>query len=239
MKDFINYAHRGASEYAPENTLASFYMGWQMGANGIETDIQCTRDGIPVLFHDDDMMRIAGNPKSICDYTYDELISFDVGMHKGEKYRGERIPTLEEFLHHFAHKGLNLALEIKQKNIEDAIIPLIRRHCDPEKVIVTSFQWDALLDFRAKMPDIRTGYLSKGENAELIDAMKEAGIYQYCPRASTWTKEWDRRFREAGFSIRAWGVTDESLMMKMLEMHVDGMTVNFPDKLEAAIKNAI
>jgi hypothetical protein len=57
---FINYAHRGASEYAPENTLSSFFMGAAMGANGIETDIQLTKDGIPVLFHDDSLKRVTG-----------------------------------------------------------------------------------------------------------------------------------------------------------------------------------
>jgi glycerophosphoryl diester phosphodiesterase len=75
----INYAHRGASTYAPENTLAAFYLGLEMGADGIETDIQRTSDGILVLFHDDNMMRICGLPKSISDYTYQELIRIDFG----------------------------------------------------------------------------------------------------------------------------------------------------------------
>ena len=59
--EFVNYAHRGASAYAPENTLASFYLGCQMGANGVETDVQRTKDGVLVLFHDNDLMRIAGS----------------------------------------------------------------------------------------------------------------------------------------------------------------------------------
>ena len=236
MTEFVNYAHRGASAYAPENTFAAFYLGWQMGANGIETDIQCTRDGVPVLFHDSVMTRITGTAARICDLTYDELTAYDVGSYKGEQFRGERVPSLEEFLHHFARKGLQLALEIKQRNIEDSIAPLIRKYCVPEEVVVTSFQWDSLLAFHGKMPEIRTGWLSRNESEELVAAMKSAGIWQYCPNASTWTDGWHQRFREAGFSIRPWGVKDESLMARMLEMGVDGMTVNFPDKLEAARK---
>ena len=235
MKEFINYAHRGASQYAPENTFASFYLGWRMGANGIETDIQCTRDGIPVLFHDDTMERIAGLSCRIRDLSCDELALIDAGSHKGKEFKGEKIPTLEEFLHHFSQKGLHLALEIKQSGIDQAIIPLIRKYCSLDHVIVTSFQGDALLSFRKAMPEARTGYLSKAESPELIEAMKKAGIFQYCPNADTWTPEWDKRFRDEGFSIRAWGVKNEQLMMKMLSMQVDGMTVNFPDRLREAM----
>ena len=70
---FVNYAHRGASEYAPENTLLSFYTGVYMGANGIETDVQMTRDGVLVLFHDDTILRLTGAEGSVADYTLEEL----------------------------------------------------------------------------------------------------------------------------------------------------------------------
>ena len=69
----INYAHRGASEYAPENTLSSFYLGLLQGANGIETDVQKTKDGVLVLFHDDTLDRVSNKQGKLCDYTWDEL----------------------------------------------------------------------------------------------------------------------------------------------------------------------
>ena len=69
----INYAHRGASEYAPENTLSSFYLGLLQGANGIETDVQRTKDGVLVLFHDDTVDRVTDGKGRLSDYTFDEL----------------------------------------------------------------------------------------------------------------------------------------------------------------------
>ena len=72
-KKFVNYAHRGASHYAPENTLMSFYLGMQMGANGIETDVHRTKDGVVVLFHDDTITRLTGKEGAIADYTLEEL----------------------------------------------------------------------------------------------------------------------------------------------------------------------
>ena len=94
----INYAHRGASEYFPENTLRSFYAGLEMCADGIETDIQRTKDGVLVLHHDDTLKRLVGIDARVCDFTYDELLGMDFGAFKGEKFAGEdcdvgRIPA--------------------------------------------------------------------------------------------------------------------------------------------------
>lgn len=66
----VNYAHRGASEYAPENTLSSFYLGLLQGANGIETDVQRTKDGVLVLFHDDTLDRVTDGRGIISDYNF-------------------------------------------------------------------------------------------------------------------------------------------------------------------------
>ena len=72
---FVNYAHRGASEYLPENTMLAFYTGIYMGANGIETDVQRCKDGTLVLFHDDTLLRVTGEAGSVEDYTFPELQS--------------------------------------------------------------------------------------------------------------------------------------------------------------------
>ena len=92
MKTFINYAHRGASEYAPENTLQSFYLGLQMQANGIETDVQLTKDNVAVLFHDETLLRVTGEEGSVSDYTLEELQQMKL------LNSNETIPTFEQFL---------------------------------------------------------------------------------------------------------------------------------------------
>lgn len=234
--EFINYAHRGASTYAPENTFASFYLGWQMGANGIETDVQSTSDGVLVLFHDDDLKRLAGIDRKVCDMTYAELCQVDMGSHKGSQYAGERVPTLEEFLHHFSGKGLHLALELKQAGIEQQVLDMVLPVWPHDHLIVTSFIWEALLAVRKLAPAIRTGYLTRRQDTDLLNEMKQSGIWQYCPDGHSVTEETIKLFREENFSIRAWGVADETIMNRMLALHVDGMTVNFPDKLQKALE---
>ena len=233
--EFINYAHRGASSYAPENTFAAFYLGWQMGANGIETDVQSTKDGVLVLFHDDDLKRLAGIDQKICDISYEELCMIDVGVHKGEQYKGERVPTLAEFLHHFSGKNLHLALEIKEAGIEQQVLDMVMPAWPHDHLIVTSFIWDALLAVRQIASEIRTGFLTRNQDENTLKTLKENGIWQYCPDGHTVTEETIKKFRDAGLSIRAWGVTDETIMSRMLVFGVDGMTVNFPDKLQKAL----
>ena len=82
----INFAHRGASQYAPENTMAAFNLGVKMGADGIETDVQETSDGKLVLFHDSSLKRTLSIDGSIRDYTWKELSNFDAGIYKGASY---------------------------------------------------------------------------------------------------------------------------------------------------------
>ncbi len=91
-------AHRGASRDAPENTLAAFSLAWQQGADGIEADFRLTRDGRVVCLHDAATGRTAGIDLAVATASFEELRRLDVGRWKGERWQGERIPSLEEVL---------------------------------------------------------------------------------------------------------------------------------------------
>ncbi|MFV2065815.1 MAG: glycerophosphodiester phosphodiesterase family protein, partial [Pirellulales bacterium] len=90
--------HRGASHDAPENTLAAFQLAWQRGADGVEGDFYLTSDGHIVCIHDADTERVAGEKLIVAESTLADLRQLDVGAWKGERWRGEKIPTLEEVL---------------------------------------------------------------------------------------------------------------------------------------------
>jgi glycerophosphoryl diester phosphodiesterase len=91
-------AHRGSSFLAPENTLAAAQLAWQEGADAVEGDFRITKDGHLVCIHDDSLKRTAGIDRRVADCTLDELRAYDVGGWKGERFAGQRIPTLEEML---------------------------------------------------------------------------------------------------------------------------------------------
>ncbi len=232
----VNYAHRGASEYYPENTLRSFYAGLEMRADGIETDIQCTSDGVLVLFHDDTVKRILGKSGSIKDYTYAQLLEMDFGIFKGERFVNERIVTLDDFLHYFGCKDLTIALEIKQSGIEAQILESIAKHGCRDKVIITSFIWESVAATRALDADIATGYLTDTITAEKLDMMERINVGQICPRVDLVDETSMALAVDRGFSVRFWGVaSDVSLMRRALELGGDGMTINAPDKLTEAL----
>lgn len=229
--EFVNYAHRGASETRPENTMTAFYEGVALGANGIETDVQMTRDGVPVLFHDDTLLRVTGEPGSVEDYTLDELRKFTV------KKDGmiDRIPTLEEFLAAFAWRKLTFAIELKGDGAEEKTADLIYRYGVDCKCVVTSFVLERLRRIRAIAPGLRTGWLKKDFADEDLAAMEAAGVDEVCPRAVNVTAERVEEWHTRGFNVRPWGVTDDDLMRSAVAAGADGMTVNFPDRLAALL----
>ena len=223
----INYAHRGASEYAPENTLASFYLGLLQGANGIETDIQMTKDGVLVLFHDDTIMRLTGAEGSIQDYTLEQLRQFTFENNG----LTDKIVVFEDFLQQFGWRDITFAIEIKQAGIESQVVDMIRKYNIQSKTIVTSFMLGSVRATKAYAPEQKVGLLTKEVTEELLAELKTIGAEQLCPYAMDVTEETVARWHAQGFEVRAWGVKDEILMRQVYDAGAEGMTVNFPDKL--------
>ena len=230
---FINYAHRGASEYAPENTMLSFNLGIFMGANGIETDVQLTKDGVPVLFHDQTLERVTDLKDNLSDLNLSQLQ--EVLVLKNEF--ADKIVTLEDFLKAFGWRDLTFAIELKGDNTAQKTAELLKKYHLEKKAIATSFKYNELVEFKKFAPEFEAGYLAFSVDRELLDKMKADGIMQICPEAKIITKDLCEQWHSLGFNVRAWGVVNEELMKNCVDAGVDGMTVNFPDKLTQLLRN--
>ena len=224
---FITYAHRGASHYCPENTMMAFYMGMQMGANGIETDVRRTRDGVLVLFHDATLTRVTGAEGDVADCTYAELQ--ELLVKKGELH--DKIPTLEDFLAHFSYRDITFAIELKADDIEKEVADLIFRYGIAQKTVVTAFELHRLENIKAYAPALRIGYLTQTVDDALVDKLVNMGAAEICPHGRDVTSENVAKWHARGLNVRAWGISDEAIMKKVYDAGADGMTVNFPDKL--------
>lgn len=225
----INYAHRGASAYAAQNTLSAFYLGIACGANGIETDIRLTADGVPVLFHDRDVDRSTDGTGMVKEMTFDELRALTV---QGSLV-SDKVATLDEFFTHFGWRDLHLALELKCKGVAPTVADYVRRWDAGHRTYITSASFGLLEEMRACAPELRLGYLAKEITPE-IDAQLEAlHVEQLCPKATLVTPQLVADYHARGYSVRAWGVDSVELMAHCVEAGVDGMTINFPDKLAA------
>lgn len=227
----INYAHRGASEYAPENTMSAFFLGLQMHANGVETDVRETADGVLVLFHDENTLRTTGQDFKVKELTYDQLLSLDVGLYKGDFFKGEKIVTMEEFLKYFSGKELEFAIEIKALNIEQKVMDLINKYECKNKVTITSYHLDVLKCIRSLDKEIRLGLLRKEYEEGILDLLQSLEIDQYCPMVTFVTKQLVEEAHRRGMTLRTFAVKTCQQMNYAIECGVDGMTINFPDKL--------
>ena len=229
---FVNYAHRGAPSYAPENTFLSFYLGMYMGARGIETDVQKTKDDVLVLFHDNTLERVTGESGCVADHTYEQLSKMLVK--NGELT--DRIPTLEDFLIHFSHRDITFAIELKADDCEAEVADLIYQYEIEHKCVVTSFDLERLRNIKAYAPALRVGYLAKELDEDTIEELLEIGADEICPFGATLTPELVDQYHRRGFNVRAWGIQNEEIMRSVYDAGADGMTVNFPDRLTAYIK---
>ena len=226
----INYAHRGASEYAPENTLSAFYLGLMQGANGIETDVQKTRDGVLVLFHDDTVDRISDGSGKIADYTWEELRKLKIYGNCTTGYY-DRVVTLREFLEKFSQYPIKFAIELKGEGVEEETLDMVKEFGILEKTTFTSFVFDYIKKIKQLDGGARVGLLTSCVDDELIHRLQEIGCEEIAPQAEQITIEQMDRWRALGFGVRAWGVYNVTIMKKMCALGVDGMTVNFPDRL--------
>lgn len=156
--------HRGASYDAPENTLAAFRLALEQGADGFEADFYLTEDGHIVCFHDNDTERLAGEKLLVTKTPFEVLRSLDVGRWKGERWRGERMPTLKEVLA-AVPSGKKLFIELKSG--PEIVEPMARLIEDsslaPEQIILISFSAEVIEKSKKRLPNLRAHWLSQYE----------------------------------------------------------------------------
>ena len=236
-RDCLVIAHRGASSYAPENTFAAFDLALDLGARHLELDVQQSSDGHLVIIHDDLLDRTTNGHGPVGQHTLAELQALDAGAWFDPKFTGERIPTLDAVLHRYAGRA-HLHLEIKGKSagLSERTADRIRALNWTQAVTMTSFQKDKLEALCAYAPELPAGWLLRTLDDAVIREAQRMGIAKLCPKADRVTPELVTQLRSAGFNVRAWGVSDEALMRRAADACVDGMTVNFPDKLIAYLQ---
>ena len=235
---FVNYAHRGASAYTPENTIISFDNGLELGANGIELDLQKTKDGKIVIFHDSIIDNKSNGKGKIEDYTYNELLELDFGSWFSEEYKDEKIVLFEEFAKKYLHrKDITFAIELKVVGIEKEVLEIIQKYSNLENIYITSFKYKALTNMRLINDKIKVSWLVEEIDEDKVKKLLEISASQICPNACNVTEKDIQYAISKGLGVRLWGVKNEEIMEKVYKLNIEGMTVNFPDKLKKLMEN--
>lgn len=242
-------AHRGASYDAPENTLASFKLGWKQRADAVELDIHLSKDGQIVIMHDDNPKRTAGLDQKISDLTWAEVRSLDAGQWKDPKWRGERIPTLDEVLATIPI-GKRLFIEIKcGPEILPALAEAVTRSGKkPEQIVLIGFSFPAMELARKKFPAHQVywlaGFKQDKENGtwrpgvdELIAKAKGAGfdglnVSYKGPIDAAFIQ----KVKAAGLRMFVWTVNDAVEAKRLANAGVEGITTDRPEWLRDQLK---
>ncbi|MET1014223.1 MAG: glycerophosphodiester phosphodiesterase family protein [Paenisporosarcina sp.] len=156
------YAHRGASAYVLENSYTAFVKAKEMGADGLEIDLQLTKDGVPIVTHDIDFWRLAGNPKRIPDLLYEEARKIKLGKRRfWRKFNGEHVMTFEEVLEFAILNGLKLNVELKESFLtapESAYL-LFSRSYEGIDIHFSSFHYEILEKIKKVNPSLETAFI--------------------------------------------------------------------------------
>lgn len=229
---FLRIGHRGASAYAPENTLAAIRKAAELGADMVELDVQASADGVPVILHDAELSRTTSGRGSVYEHCLEHLKRLDAGA-------GEAIPTLEEAVACCGALGIGMYLEIKVPVVIGPMVSAIRRDGLHDRVIVSSFRPDWLADVKALDPEVATAVLFTSRALDPVALARAAGA-GYVHPCWEWlapephrllTPEWMARVRDAGLKIISWHEERPSEIAALRRLGIDGICSNAPDLL--------
>ena len=234
------FAHRGASAYAPENTLPAFELAADMKAFGVELDVHLTKDGVLVVTHDDEISRVSDGKGFVRDLTFDELRSYNFAA-RFEKFGRVQIPTLDEVYELLSSRGLCCNVEIKASTpgIVKKTLDCAAAHGMREKVIYSSFDhWNltAALEYDSEAfvaPLYGTQIVKPADYAALFGAR---AIHPHYAQILN-HPEIVARTNEIGIRIHPWTVDDPEAIKKLCDLNVGAIITNKPDvALEIASK---
>lgn len=155
------FAHRGASGYTLENTFKAFEKARKLGADGIELDVQCTKDNVLVVYHDFNLFRLTGVKKNIIDCTYDEISNFPLGKPLLRRLSKERIPTLKQVIEWANKCKMPLNIELKESLLtnQKPLKDMLQRVVLPEGSHFSSFHDELLRIVKMQRPEFETAFI--------------------------------------------------------------------------------
>lgn len=227
-------AHRGASKYAPENTMPAFEKAMEAGADGIETDVQLTRDGIPILIHDEKLHRTTNGKGFVQDYTFAELQKLDAGSWFSEDFSGTRLLSVEELLIWIKDKPLKLHLELKNNKIdypelEIKTYNLLEKHELNERVVFSSFNPLSLERLKQIDRTIPAALLLSQKNKDYFLAARELEVSALHIKYRLLNDKLMKKAKENNIAIRVYTVNRPSQLRNCFRLKCDGVFTDVPD----------
>ncbi|MBD8028141.1 glycerophosphodiester phosphodiesterase [Ureibacillus sp. Re31] len=245
--DIILIGHRGASGYAPEHTMESFRLAKEMGADVLEFDVQMTKDGVLIAFHDTEVSRTTNGSGEVKNMTLEEIKKLDAGswfneaypQHFSEEYYGAKIPTVKEIFEEFGN-SINYSIETKapQKypGVEEKLVDLLNEYSLLDKkgqVSLHSASKESLLRIHELSPDTELGLILWYTKTATISDEELRNLKEYItyivPNFDYISEEYVTKLKGAGYSIQAYTVNQKNDADRLADWGVDGVITNYLD----------
>jgi glycerophosphoryl diester phosphodiesterase len=222
----LNFAHRGFSARYPENTLLAFRQAITAGCDGIELDVHLSRDGTPVIIHDEDTLRTTGVQGQVGELSYSDLRRLDAGQ-------GEPVPSLEDYLDLVASLPIVTNIELKNDRVhyaglEEKVLDMVRRRKLEHRIIFSSFNHDSVIKCKALAPDIPCGFLIEQAVEDPAAYLRRYGVDYFHPDYRLLNGPFgEAAFREK-LALHVWTVDDRDGFHDLLHRRVRGVITNNP-----------
>lgn len=231
-------AHRGASGYAPENTLAAFIKAAQLGINWVEFDVMGDKEGIPIIFHDELLDRVSNGKGLVNSFPYAYLKTLETGQWFDAKYTGERILSLEQALSFFCEMHMQLNLEIKpilgdEERLVDNILKLTLPYLQQKKltILFSSFSLKALTLLRQHCSNCMIGLLLH----EWVDGWENIAADLSCVSVhlneEIVTEQAVAKIKSMNKKLLCYTVNHPKRANELFQLGVDAVFSDYPDKI--------
>ncbi|MBP3892263.1 MAG: glycerophosphodiester phosphodiesterase [Solobacterium sp.] len=241
MNKPLIWAHRGASGYAPENTLIAFQKAVDLKADGVELDVQRSKDGVLVVCHDETIDRTSDGKGWIQDLTFEELRSYNFNT-RFKEFGNQKIPTFEEVLNLLKPTGLTINIELKTgvlfyPGIEKEVVEMVHACGMEEHVVYSSFNHASCLKVRECNPNAYLGFLNRDGFIGYEEYAKAHGVQAiHPPIYHLQYPDVIADCKRLGLDINVWAVDEEKYMRMCIEMGVHAIITNYPDVARKVLK---
>ena len=235
LQDVEVFAHRGAAGKAPENTMAAFKQAIADKTDWIELDVQESKDGVVVVIHDSDVMKLAGVSPKIWESTVAELQQIDIGSWFDPKFAGEKIPTFKEVLQEVKGK-VKVLIELKDYGhdiaLEEKVVDIVEEMGMSKDVAVMSLNPDQVKKIKAIRPEWQSGVLL----SKVLGDISKMDVDFLAVNLGMMDPSFIERTHAVGKKLYVWTADEPITIFKMLTYGADGIITNEPEIAKNVIK---
>ncbi len=236
-----NFAHRGFSGKYPENTMLAFQQAAAVGADGIELDVQLTKDGELVVIHDERVDRTTNGSGNVRDFTLRELRRLDASYMYTGQMGFNPIPTFDEYCQWVQSTPLVTNIELKTgvypyPGIEQKVWDALQSYHLENNVIISSFNHFSILRMKEIAPSLTYGLLTETWLVNPGQYTKNVGVACYHPYYGSLTADVVAELKSCGIVINTFTVNDEAAVRDLLQKGVDCVIGNFPDMVRRVLE---